>query len=108
MGGSHTGGGGSVQWSYDVKDLKRQSSDHPPNGRYALTGADEGGREDTEYFTISIALPPESIPLPPDQKLERFTRTLRVQGNRVEFDLLIRRDSDQINIRWPDKPVGGV
>ena len=96
MGGSHTGGGGSVQWSYDVKNLKRQSSDRPPNGRHALTGADEGGIEDIESFAISIDLD--------GQSLEEFKNNLKEERGRVYFKLKIRKTPDQITIDWPDKP----
>jgi hypothetical protein len=91
LGDSETGGGGSVRWDYNVKKLKRSSTGQS-GGRDTQDGADVSGREG-DSFTVSIAWPGD---------LAGFIRALRWQGNRVEFDLIITRDKDQIKIHWPD------
>ena len=91
MGDSETGGGGSVQWNYKVKQLKRSSTGHS-GGRDTLDGADVSGRLG-DSFTVSIAWPGDQA---------SFLKALSWHGNRVEFDLVITKDKDQIKISWPD------
>jgi hypothetical protein len=94
LGDSETGGGGSVQWSYNVKSLKRHSNGQV-GGRDTQDGADVSGVEGRDFFTVSIAWP---------GGLESFKQavTASPNGNRVEFKLLIQDDPTQIKIHWPD------
>lgn len=105
MGDSHTGGGGSVRWHYDVKNLKAQAVTHQPSGRHFLDGGDEGGEINLENFVISIALLD-------GQTLADFKNSVTTAFDytdpsnpvtRAVFSIKIKDNPNQIQITWPDK-----
>ena len=92
MGNSQTGGGGSVQWTVNVKRLKRQSVGQNA-GRDVQDGADYAGKEGIDYFTVSVKYP---------NGLQSFKDNLVAMGQTIKFDLLMTGDPRQIEIEWPD------
>ena len=94
MGDSHTGGGGSVQWKINVRDLKREGKEKPSNGRTIVTGADITG-DIGDDFTITIKLPA-------GMSLQDFINGLNWRPGSVSFDLRVTDDPRQITIHWPD------
>jgi len=96
MGNSQTGGGGSVQWRVDVKQLKRHSTGHEDSHDFQ-DGADTSGREGIDNFTVRIAFA---------GGLDAFKALLHEDATSapttIWFEMPITGYDKQIVISWPD------
>jgi hypothetical protein len=96
-GDSEIGGGTSVHWKVDATNVNKGdtndnhggSQDH---GTHHQHGRDQDGKIGSN-FTVSIKLPN-------GWSRDKFTGQMSERGGRIEFELPIEVEPNQIRVRW--------
>ena len=98
MGDNNTGGGGSVQWSIDVKHagLKAADGTSTDMGQQNHGGHDLDG-EVGDLFTVSIKVPGGDSA---QAYINELKTKLSPDGNRIFFNLPIEKHDNQIRVSW--------
>ena len=99
-GDANTGGGGSVYWRVETNSLENTDTDIKRISKAAVRLCQEGSDKDGDIgtdFTVSIKAPKGETAA---QFLERLKQDLKVDKDRVYFNLAIEDNTEQVRVSW--------